>query len=80
MAYGILQKTAQFHEMHFLIQTLAAWVISFGVVCALSRVKPRGEKWVLPEEAEIDLKPSKLAMGGAIGVVVAVAVFYVIFW
>ena len=80
VAYGILQKTAQVHEMHFLIQTLAAWVISFGVVCVLSLVKPRGEKWILPEEAEIDLKPSKLAMGGAIGVVVAVAVFYVIFW
>lgn len=93
-AYGVLQFTQQkvvagadgvertvgLHGVHFLLQALIAWAVSFGLVWLLTLIRPRGERWVLPTLAEIELKTSKLAMVAAAVVVAGVAVFYAVFW
>lgn len=79
-AYGVLQLTQSFHGMHFLLQTLIAWMISFGVVAGLRLANPRAESWVLPENSALDLRTSKPAAIAAVVVLAGVAVFYAVFW
>ncbi|MEM7623948.1 MAG: sodium/solute symporter, partial [Planctomycetota bacterium] len=80
VAYGALQLTASVHGIHFLLQTLIAWVVSFGVVAVLAVVKPRTEAWILPESASVDVRPSKPAMVAGGLVIIGVGVFYAVFW
>ncbi|MEO1585080.1 MAG: sodium/solute symporter [Planctomycetota bacterium] len=80
IAYGMLQVSADAHGMHFLIQTLVAWAVSFGAVWLLSLAKPLEARWELPDESVVDLRDSKLAMVAGGLVVVGVAAFYIAFW
>ena len=81
-AYGALQFAGkhELHNIHFLLQALIAWVVSFGVVWLLTLIKPREQKWTLPMLAEIDLKPSAVAKVAAVIVVACVIAFYIVFW
>ena len=80
VVYGALQFTQGLHGIHFLLQTLIAWVVSFGVVGLLTAVSPREKAWVLPEESTIDTSGSKPAMVAGAVVICCVAAFYVVFW
>lgn len=79
-AYGALQLTQSWHGVHFLLQTLIAWGVAFGLVVGMRVVAPRGEAWTLPTGTEIDLRTSKPAAVAGGLVLVGVAVFYVVFW
>ncbi len=80
VAYGGLQFTQSAHGIHFLLQTLIAWALCFAVVMALALISPRADAWTLPENAKIDMRTSKgAAVAGGL-VLVAVAVFYAVFW
>lgn len=82
VAYGALQFAGQreLHSIHFLLQALIAWAVSFGVVWLLALIKPSEERWTLPMLAEIDLIPSAIAKVAAVVVVGCVIAFYIVFW
>lgn len=73
-------ETTGLHGIHFLLQTLIAWAVSFGVVLALTVLSPRADKWELPENAQVDLKSSRPAAIAGGAVIVAVVLFYIMFW
>lgn len=79
-AYGALQLTQGTHGIHFLLQTLIAWGVAFGVIVALRVLAPRAEAWTLPTTTNIDLRGSKPAAIAAGFVLIGVVVFYIVFW
>ena len=78
--YFILQKTADIHNLHFLLQVLVDFIVLAGILGILTPVKPLKEPVTMPVRHEIETKTSGgvYLAGGA--VILAVAVFYVIFW
>ncbi len=82
VAYGLLQfgEKSGWHEIHFLIQVLLAFVLVALVMVALTLVMPRHAERELPVREEVSLvtEPVVKLAGGL--VILAVAVFFVIFW
>jgi SSS family solute:Na+ symporter len=72
--------TTGLHGIHFLLQTLIAWCISFGVVLVFALVRPRTENWQLPANSQVDLKTSVPAAIGGCVVIILVVAFYIVFW
>ena len=78
--YFILQKTADIHNLHFLLQVLVDFIVLAVILGILTLVKPLKEPVTMPVRHEIETKTSGgvYLAGGA--VILAVAVFYAIFW
>lgn len=86
VAYGVLQGTTRSdlrpwgHDLHFLLQVLIAFVIVAGVMIAVTVVKPLAAARVLPVRQEMSLRTDPVVkLAGAL-VIVAVAVFFIVFW
>jgi len=78
--YFILQKTADIHNLHFLLQVLIDFVILAVILGIMTRVNPLTEPVTMPVRHEIETKTSgKVYLAGG-AVILAVAVFYAIFW
>jgi SSS family solute:Na+ symporter len=75
-----LPLTTGLHGIHFLLQTLIAWAIAFGVVLLLAVIRPRATVWELPANTKVDLKNSPAAAVAGAVVIAGVAVFYIVFW
>jgi len=76
--YGLFQRFSQ--ELHFLIQVALAFVLVLAIMGLITFFKPLAQPKVLPvrEGVEVETAPGVKLAGAA--VLVAVAVFYIIFW
>jgi SSS family solute:Na+ symporter len=86
LAYGILQFTARTesrlwgHGMHFLIQVLVAFGVVSVLMLAATLWKPLEQPKILPDRIEIP-RHSELSVKIAGGlVIIAVVIFFVVFW
>jgi len=84
--YGVFQFTARSeahpngHELHFLLQVLFTFLIVSAVMLALAWLRPLPGPKRLPERAEIPLRTDRLVKLAALTVIVAVGVFFLVFW
>jgi solute:Na+ symporter, SSS family len=67
-------------EMHFLIQVLACFAITFAVMAVMSLVRPLPRPVVLPVRAEMDLKTEPVVYVAGAAVILGVIAFFIIFW
>lgn len=86
VAYGVLQGTARSelrpwgHELHFLLQVLLAFALVAGVMVAVTLVKPQAAVRVLPVRPQMELPTDPVVKIAGTLVILAVAVFYWVFW
>ncbi|MFC1498871.1 hypothetical protein ACFLS1_10445, partial [Verrucomicrobiota bacterium] len=66
--------------MHFLIQVAIAFVVLCIVMGAMTLIAPLKEPKVLPVRKEMDLKTAPEVKLAGVLVIIAVAIFYAIFW
>jgi len=77
IAYWFLQR---YTDIHFLIQVLIAFVIVAVIMTAITFAKPLAEPKELPVREDMDVKTEPIVKIAGAVVVLAVAVFYIIFW
>jgi SSS family solute:Na+ symporter len=86
VAYGVLQATTRSdlrpwgHELHFLIQVLVAFVFVAGVMIAVTLVQPLAAPKVLPVRQEMPFRTDPVVKIAGTLVILAVAVFFFVFW
>ena len=86
VAYGVLQFTAKSesrpwgHELHFLIQVLAAFLFVAGVMTAVTVIKPLAAVKVLPVREEISLRTEPVVFIAGVCVILGVLAFFILFW
>ncbi len=80
VAYGILQATAKWHGLHFLLQVLAAFGVVALVLCIMTLVAPLPTPRLLPVRQNIPLTTDKDVKIAGLAVIAGVAAFFLVFW
>lgn len=78
IAYGLLQAFAT--GIHFLVQVLLAFVVVVTLMALVTVVAPLTEPRTLPVRANMDVRTDPVVKWVGAMVLVAVAVFYAVFW
>jgi SSS family solute:Na+ symporter len=84
--YGGFQFTAQSqgrpggHELHFLVQVMLTFLIVTAVMLAMAFMRPLPEPRRLPERTEIQLRTDVGVKVAGAAVILAVLIFFVVFW
>ena len=83
-AFQFTQKTDKrpdgLHEIHFLIQVLAAFAIVAAVMLVMTLISPRTTPNTLPVREEIELKTEPVVMIAGAAVILGVIAFFIAFW
>jgi SSS family solute:Na+ symporter len=86
LIYGVFQFTAHNatnpggHQLHFLVQVLLTFLIVSAVMWVITLARPLAEPKRLPERAEISLRTDPIVKIAGAAVIVAVLVFFLVFW
>jgi len=84
--YGAFQFTVKTdtrpwgHDIHFLIQVLLTFLIVSAVMLAMTLLRPLPEPRHLPERETVEKGTDPRVKLAAVAVVVAVLLFFVVFW
>ena len=76
--YGLFQKFSQ--EMHFLIQVALTFALVLGIMVLITFVRPLNKPKVLPVREGVETKTAPEVKIVGVLVLIAVAIFYVVFW
>jgi SSS family solute:Na+ symporter len=78
--YFILQRTAEIHHLHFLLQVLIDFVLLSIILGAATLVHPLSEPAAMPVRNEMETRTSWIVYLAGIFVLAGVAWFYILFW
>jgi SSS family solute:Na+ symporter len=79
-AYGLLQATEKIHGLHFLLQVLVAFTLTFGVVALMAVLRPLAEPRVLPVKQDIPTHSDLSTKLAGAAVIAGVAAIFIVFW
>lgn len=86
IVYGLFQFTARTearpggHEIHFLMQVLLTFLIVSAVMLIITLLRPMATPKRLPERTEVSLHTDPVVKIAGAAVIVAVLIFFAIFW
>jgi SSS family solute:Na+ symporter len=78
--YFILQKTADVHNLHFLLQVLVDFILLSVIIGILTLLKPLPAPVEMPVRNEIETETTKVVYVAGGLVLAGVAMFYILFW
>ncbi len=76
--YGLLQW--QMGDVHFLFRMAITFVLLVAVMLALTLIRPLAQPRTMPVRKDIDMTSSPLVIVCGAAVMIAVVVFFVLFW
>jgi SSS family solute:Na+ symporter len=78
LIYHLFQTFAK--ELHFLVQVALTFSLVLAVMGIITLVWPLKEPRRLPERSDLDMRTSPAVLIAGLAVIVAVAVFFLVFW
>ncbi len=79
--YGILQAGyGSWHQLHFLIQVMIAYLVVCGLVVVITLIRPLDAPRVLPKREGFKMETGLGVKLAGAAVIVGVLVFFIVFW